>query len=524
MEALAERDYFTDHVILKDPYRYFEAIRAKGPVYKLPDRDIIIVTGFEETLEVIRNTEDYSSAIAPQGPAAALPFAVEGDDITPQIEAHRTEFVGGDLLVAYDDRQHSMSRSLLNRLFTPSRLKANEAFFSDFADRMVREVVANGGCELMKQVATPFVTMVIADLLGVPDDDRQLFMDAIEAGPGAGSLDPDDLEAQNQPLVIMGGYFYGYVMDRRANPREDVLSELSNGSYPDGTTPDALEIVRLATFLFGAGQDTSAKLFGNTMRFLVDQPELQAEMRADPSKIPALLEEVLRLEGSTKMTARLARKDTRIGDVVVPVGTRVMLALAAANRDPRRWDDPEALRLGRPKIQEHLAFGRGAHVCAGAPLARVEVRVILQKFLEHTSNITLNAERHGPPDARNYDYDPSFIIRGLSELHLDLTPAPGLVRPAPAKAEKRGLFGFGKRSEASAPTGYSTATTRLGVLLGDPDARAVLDRHFPGVSADARIGMAKGMTLRAVQKFAADMFTDEALDAVDAELAVLKAT
>jgi len=113
------------------------------------------------------------------------------------------------------------------------------------------------------------------------------------------------------------------------------------------------------------------------------------------------------------MTARLARKDTRIGDLEVPAGTKVMLALAAANRDPRRWDDPAALVLGRPKIVEHLAFGRGAHVCAGAPLARVEVRVILQKFLEYTANIDLVSEKHGPPGNRNLEYDPSFIIRAL---------------------------------------------------------------------------------------------------------------
>ena len=148
--------------------------------------------------------------------------------------------------------------------------------------------------------------------------------------------------ATNQPLVVMGMYFVQYVADRRESPRDDILSELANATYPDGTTPDALEIVRLATFLFGAGQDTSAKLLGNAMRFIVDQPGLQAQLRADPSLIPAFMEEVLRLEGSTKMTARIARKDTHLGDLAVPAGTKVMVALSAANRDPRRWgEDPE---------------------------------------------------------------------------------------------------------------------------------------------------------------------------------------
>jgi cytochrome P450 len=156
------------------------------------------------------------------------------------------------------------------------------------------------------------------------------------------------------------------------------------------------------------------------MKFIVDEPGLQDRLRRDPSLIPQLLEEVLRLEGSTKMTARLARKNTRIGGTEVAAGTRVMVALSAGNRDPRRWENPEAFVLDRPKIKEHLAFGRAAHVCVGAPLARSEVRIILEKFLEHTSRIGLLEEKHGPRDDRNFDYEASFIIRGLSELHVTL--------------------------------------------------------------------------------------------------------
>jgi cytochrome P450 len=265
--------------------------------------------------------------------------------------------------------------------------------------------------------------MVVADLLGVPMEDRQIFMDAIAAGTGAGSLNSDDLAQQNQPLVVMGSYFAQYVLDRRANPRDDLMSELANASFPDGSTPDAMEIVRLATFLFAAGQDTSAKLLGNTMRHIVDQPGLQAQLRQDPSLIAPLLEEVLRLEGSTKVTARLARKDTTLGELQIPAGTKILVALAAANRDPRRWEAPQDLVLNRPRIKEHLAFGRGAHVCVGAPLARVEVRVILEKFLQYTSDIDLDEAKHGPRGARELDYEPTFIIRGLSELNLKLKPA-----------------------------------------------------------------------------------------------------
>jgi cytochrome P450 len=396
---------------------------------------------------------------------------------------------------------------------------------------MVKDAVARGGVELMKDMATPFVTIVIADLLGVPQDDRKIFMDAIENGPPPGSMNPDDIESGNHPLVVMGTYFLQYVTDRRETPREDILSELSNATYPDGTLPDALEIVRLATFLFGAGQDTSAKLLGNAIRFIVDEPGLQDRLRADPALIPPFIEEVLRLEGSVKVTGRLARRDTRIGDLALPAGTKVMLALSAGNRDPGRWENPEALVMDRPKIKEHLALSRGAHVCAGAPLARAEVRVLLEKLLRHTSHIDLADDKHGKPGARELDYEPSFLIRGLAELHVKLTPAADFVpnvpleMPASAKPKKHGLLSrlFGSRNEepAAGPTRYSTYDTKLGVLLADPAARATLDRHFPGMTADKRIGMGKGMTLRTVQKVAPDFFTTEALDAADADLAKL---
>lgn len=425
MATLAERDFFTDPELLVDPYAYFDAVREQGPVWQPPGRDYVIVTGFDAMVEVLRNTEDFSSSIAVAGAAAPLPFVPQGSDIDAQIEAHRMAMLGGDQMVNFDGRAHANARALLNCLFTPSRLRANEQFITEYSDRLVRDAVARGGCELIKEISTPFVTMVIADLLGVPEADRQLFMDVIEAAPPPGSLngEDNDFSGDDHPMVVMGRYFAGYVQDRRANPRDDILSELSNAKFPDGTTPDVMTIVTLATFLFGAGQDTSAKLLGNSMRFIVDQPGLQAQLRADPSLIPALLEEVLRLEGSSKQTARLARKDTSIAGMPIPAGTKVMLALAAANRDPARWPDPHAFELNRPRIKEHVGFGRGAHTCAGAPLARVEVRVILEKFLEHTASIDMVETMHGPRGNRRLDYEPSFIIRGLSELHLSLTPA-----------------------------------------------------------------------------------------------------
>ncbi|MEW9855196.1 cytochrome P450 [Novosphingobium sp. M1R2S20] len=507
---LIERDYFSDPEVLKEPYAFFNAIREQGPIYRPPGKDYYIVTGFEEALQVLRDHESFSAVIGLQGASAPLPFTPHGADITAQIEAHRKNFAGGDQVVNLDDEPHTKLRAFINTLFVPSRLKASEQFIEDYCNEMVGSAVADGGVELIGKIATPFVTQVVADLLGVPTEDRQIFMDAIAKGPVPGALDGTDPMAggEEHPFAVMGTYFYGYLADRRANPRDDILTEFAHAKYNDGSTPDIYDLVQLGMFMFGAGQDTSAKLIGNSMKHLVMDQELQSRLRADPKLIGPFLEEMLRIEGSTKQTARLARKDAKIGDVEIPAGTKILVALSAANRDPRRWDNPNELVVGRKRVAEHVGFGRGKHVCAGAPLARVEVRVIMQKFLEMTSKIELDLERH-PNGVSDLNYEPSFIIRGLDKMHIKLTPAEGFV--APVKQE----------AAPAAAKSWSTASSRIGDLLGDNAARAVLEKHFPGMSDNPQIGMAKGMTLRAVQAFAADQFTDAALDAVDADLADL---
>jgi cytochrome P450 len=264
--------------------------------------------------------------------------------------------------------------------------------------------------------------MVIADLLGIPAEDRERFREAIDAGPPIVGAIQSRSARQIEPWQFMRPYFEGYVADRRANPRQDVLTEFATARYPDGSLPSTEDLINNAQFLFGAGQDTSAKLLGNAMRYLAMDPELQRSVREDRKLIPALLEEVLRLEGSIKATFRLVRRNTRIGAVEIPAGKTVIVALAAANRDPARWDNPGEFRLNRERVREHLAFGRGAHTCIGNPLARAEIRVILNHFLDQTSDLTLSQKHHGPPGNRAFNYEPTYIIRGLDKLHVELKP------------------------------------------------------------------------------------------------------
>jgi len=420
---LSERDYFTDHSVLLNPYEYFEALRAHGPVHRLQNRNLVVITGFEEGIEVLLDNEHFSSCIAAAGPVAPLPFTPEGDDISEQIEAAHDPNSPTALMVNYDGERHEAARSLLNSLFTPSKLKANEAFMESYAAKIVGEVVASGDCELIKEIAAPYVTLVIADLLGVPEEDQEEFRKVIDSGPPAGNIDDAESTSASPSLLFMGSYFTRYVQERRENPRDDVLTELATAKYPDGSLAPMLEVVKSAMFLFAAGQDTSAKLLGNSIRFLAENPEIQQQLREDLSQVPAFIEEMMRLEGSVKATFRLTKKTTSLGGIELKAGQPVVVAVSAGNRDARRWEDPASFRMGRPKVKEHVGFGRGAHTCLGAPLARAEVRVLLEQFLKQTSQISLNEARHGPPSDRRLSYEASYIIRGLNDLYVDLEPA-----------------------------------------------------------------------------------------------------
>ncbi|MDE2301107.1 MAG: cytochrome P450 [Sphingomonadales bacterium] len=424
-QTAIERDFFTDHELLRDPYGWLDQMRARGPVGRMDSRrDVVMVTGFAEAAAVLVDGATFSAVISAAGPTAPLPFTPAGADITAQIAENHHRFVGSESLLSYDGARHSASRMVLNRLFTPSRLKANEEYMHRLADRMATEAIARGTSETIGEIATPYVTLVIADLLGVPEEDREALFASVLTGPPPGSLDNADAGASLAPLArAMGGFFAGYITERRASPRGDVLTDLATATHPDGSLLSIEELIILAVFVFAAGQDTSAKLLGNAIRYLAENRDMQDHLRACPADIGDFIEEMLRLEGSSKVTHRLVAKDTELGGVALPAGTKLVASLAGANRDPARWDDPNAFVLHRPRIREHLAFGRGAHTCIGAPLARAEVRVMLERLLARTANFALSEAHHGPPGARRLDYEPSYIIRGLEKLYVEMQGA-----------------------------------------------------------------------------------------------------
>lgn len=420
MSEFEKVDFFTDVSLIPDPYPYFDHLRARCPVLPRPDQGVMAVTGHAEALAVYKDPA-FSSCVSVAGPFSGLPFEPEGDDIGSLIEQHRSQIPMSEHIVTQDPPEHARTRGLLSRLLTPKRLKENEDFMWRLADRQLDEFLSRGSCEFLDDYARPFSGLVIADLLGVPVEDHEEFRDVF-SGKFSGGVEDDSVTRAHNPLEYLDDKFTAHITERRRQPREDVLTELAQAKYPDGSTPEVIDVVRLATFLFAAGQETTTKLLSFGVRTLAENPDLQKLLREDRSRIPNFVEETLRMESPVKCHFRMARTTTSIGDTEIPAGSTMMLLPGASNRDARKFEQPDEFRIDRPNVREHVAFGRGNHSCPGAPLARAEGRISLNRILDRMADIAITEAEHGPPDARRYTYDPTWQMRGLSELHLEFTP------------------------------------------------------------------------------------------------------
>lgn len=417
-----EVDFFTDTALVTDPYPYFDTLRSRCPVHPIAHPGVVAITGYEEATEVYRDGSTFSSCNSVGGPfGPAIPASPDVTDVSDLIESSRDQWPFSEFMVTMDGSAHATQRSLLQRLLTPRRLKENEAGLADIADRCIDGFLGTGRCEVIGEYAKPFTTLAIADLLGVPEADRAEVQQVL-AGSSIGVVGDEGTLPVN-PLEFLFQRFGAYVENRRAQPRNDILTHLATATYADGSLPEVDTIVRTATFLFGAGQDTSARMLCAALRFLAEDQELQERLRAERGLIPEFIEEVLRLESPTMSDFRMTRVATTVGGVDIDAGTTIMIHPGAANRDERRFERPNEFLLGRANVREHISFGRGAHSCPGGPLARAEGRVTVERFLERTSRIAISRDVHGPEGRRRFDYDPTFIVRGLSSLHLVLTPA-----------------------------------------------------------------------------------------------------
>lgn len=423
MTDFSQVNFFTDRAIQDDPYAYFDWVREQGPVWQEPRYGCFFITGHPEAREVYKDPASFpeheaasgtwSSCNAVSGPFKRFSEQVDGDDITDLIVRLRHELPFSDQLPSFDPPNHTAHRHLLMRLLTPNRLKENEDFMGSYAEQLV-SIFPAGPYEFVGGYAEPFTLTVIADLEGVPEQDHGLFRDQL-------STMHEGID--HKPLEFLYDKFAAYIQERRDEPQADVLSGLASANFPDGSVPEVKDAALIAANLFVGGQETTVRLLGFLLRILGERADLQKQLREDRERIINFVEETLRIESPLRTQFRMARVATTLAGVDIPAGGSIMLVPGACNRDPRVFDNPHDFDIERRNARNHLTFGQGIHTCVGGPLARAEARVSLNQILDRTTDIAIDESMHGPADARRYEYLPTFFLRGLQQLHLNLTPA-----------------------------------------------------------------------------------------------------
>jgi cytochrome P450 len=425
-------DYFGDPELANDPYKFFEFSAANHPVYREPVRGVFMVSGYQEALDVFRDTETFSSANATNGPDLVFSEPFSGDDITDFVEAHRHELTFNDQLPSFDPPMHTAHRALLTGLITPKRLRENEEFMWRLADRQLDIVLPAGEMELIDDYAQPYTLLVVADLLGVPEEDHPALLARMGIKRSAAALGTVQTQPQERPqledsedgrghsaLDVHYPYFIEKIADRRKNPVGDVLTGMAQATFPDGTLPTPLDCARIAANLFAAGQETTVRLLGGSLQRIADDPQIQRTLRDRRDLIPRFVEETLRFDGPVKGDFRLVRKKTTLAGVEMPAGSVVFLINGAANRDARQFENPGEFQVERPNARRHFGFGHGVHTCPGAPLARSEVRVTIERLFDRTNDIRIDEYSHGPRGHRSWNYMQTYMFRGLVDLHLE---------------------------------------------------------------------------------------------------------
>ncbi len=385
----------------QDPWPIYRRFQDESPVHRYPDGGWL-VTRWDDCNEVLRDRRFGSdpSKLNEAGRAAIGP----NDVYQP----------GSAVLLFLDPPDHTRIRSLVSKAFTPKVVSGLRPWVEQLVDQLLDAKVESGRLEVLADVGYPLPAEVICQLLGVPTTDRDQFRDWSAAASRLldGNLEPPDQEAGAVAVLALFSYFAELLEERRRQPGDDLLSGLvAAEEHGDRLTSD--ELITTVVTLFVAGHETTMNLIGNGMLALLDHPEELARLAADPDRARPAAEEALRYEGPAQLVPRVALEPLTIGEHHIGVGDGVVVGLAAANRDPRRFADPDRFDAGRADAA-HLAFSHGPHHCLGAALARLEAEVALGAIARRLPDLTIDGPRPR--------YRAHAILRGLESLPVCFTP------------------------------------------------------------------------------------------------------
>ncbi len=379
--------------IHEDPYPTYARMREEAPAYHNPEMDFWALSRFDDVLNGYRDWETFTSTLG-----IAL-----GD----------AESITAPSMIGMDPPDQTKLRKLIVRAFTPTRVGALEPRVRALTTRFLDTFVEEGACDLIARFAALLPSDVISTLLGAPPSDhnnlRIWTATLLTRDDGVAQL-PEAAHDASKNLI---GRFLELIAEKRKRPGEDLISALIVADLEGRRLSDA-EILGFAMLLIAGGNETTEKLIANTVHQLARHPDQRATITADPSRIPAAVEESLRFRSPTQYMARTTTRDVEMHGRTIPKGAKVMLLIGAGNHDPRHFDAPERFDIDRV-MERHLAFGFGVHFCLGARLARLETRVALEEIHQRLPDYEVDESGVSVVHATN--------VAGLATLPIRFTPS-----------------------------------------------------------------------------------------------------
>jgi cytochrome P450 len=375
---------FIDPEVQRCPFAAYAEVRRQGPVYYDASCGYYIVTGYDEVRKWAANTSDLSNVTGL--------LLVKDAPYQPRIDAIYQEhgFLPVNTLTVSDPPLHDFHRSLVDKVFSASRVRQMEDHLQDIVDGMIDGFIDRGTCDFYREFASKVPLLVIADALGVKPDNVDQFRAWSEAVIQEG--DPNNGEERQAELTHVICELQQFIArmaeQYRREPADCLLSDLVHAD-DDGRRMSDRELVSMVVILIAAGIDSTALALASTMYRLIETPALQDELRANPDRLANFIEEVLRLEAPVQGLYRRVLNDINIAGVDIPKGEVVVLRFGAANRDPAQFPDPDAMQPERRNARSHLTFGAGPHFCIGNQLSRGELRIAFNTLLRRMKNIRL---------------------------------------------------------------------------------------------------------------------------------------
>jgi cytochrome P450 len=395
-----------DPPVIENPYPFYRRLREEAPVWHVPGTDIFVVTSFALLVDAAARVEDFSSNMnfLLYRDERGLPCRLSFGD------------TGSYVLATADPPDHKIHRETVFSELVAKRMSALEPEIVEVATRCVNKAVEDRNIDFMAAVANVVPITLVSSLIGFRGSDLdELLRNAFDGTSLVGGrLTLPQLEALMTRVADIGTWIVDQLDAARRQPSEDILGAIAGAIEADVLNVGEACII-LQTLLSAGGESTTS-LLGNSVRLLAEHQNIQSTLREHPDLVPAFVEESLRLESPFRFLFRSTATDTELGDVHIPAGSTVLLFWGAANRDPAAFPQPDDIDLHRRLPRRHVAFGRGIHHCVGAPLARLEGRIVLECLLERTSAIEL--DRDQPP--RWFD---SLQVRRHECLPIRVAPA-----------------------------------------------------------------------------------------------------